>query len=304
LFLKSIRQNTIRQHLTFHSNNLSTPLAMKNRYQPIKKQTAGFLHTATALLLGFLWSITAGAQSIPPPPPPPAPSASCGPSEPSETYLFWKKGDRWLKGIVTDAEGQPMVSTNIVVNLIASASPKLICGTVSDRDGSFALTVPKEGCQLEIVFSSIGYETLKIPLGAARTPLNVELQTAAYELTTVEVISFRLRQELHINIDISPVSAAADAANAPTELIAFEKVYPNPFTSELNIELTLPEPDRLLFQLFDVAGKSVLTEARSLQEGAQLVRLELGGLRLPAGAYVLRISGQAGEIRTRPVIRQ
>ena len=87
------------------------------------------------------------------------------------------------------------------------------------------------------------------------------------------------------------------------ETVFPESVYPNPFLSELNVKLTTETDAATLFHLYNAAGQLVFAQAYDLPSGNNVVTLNLGGRKLPAGAYFLRISDAAGEIRTKQVIK-
>ncbi len=58
-----------------------------------------------------------------------------------------------------------------------------------------------------------------------------------------------------------------------------------------------------LFHLYNEAGQLVLAESRELETGQQNFQLDLVQRHLPEGAYFLRISDDAGEIRTKRLVK-
>ncbi|WP_337045359.1 RICIN domain-containing protein [Emticicia sp. 17c] len=74
-------------------------------------------------------------------------------------------------------------------------------------------------------------------------------------------------------------------------------LYPNPTTTpeKVTIEFSLPEQDRVNFQLFNEAGNLVMQEERTLQEGQQSVELSLPPIS-KEGTHNLRIVSASGNL--------
>lgn len=81
------------------------------------------------------------------------------------------------------------------------------------------------------------------------------------------------------------------------------EVYPNPFISTLNVEMEVKTAQAYLFHLYNEAGQLVFAESRELEAGLQSLQLDLVKRHLPEGAYFLRISDDAGEIRTKRLVK-
>ncbi|MBP3201980.1 MAG: carboxypeptidase-like regulatory domain-containing protein [Bacteroidales bacterium] len=85
-----------------------------------------------------------------------------------------------VKGTVTDAQtGDPIPSAAVVVSGTAN-------GVVSDFDGHYTITVASDGV---LIFSSIGYETMQVPVQGKKT-LNVELSQSAEFLDETIVVAY------------------------------------------------------------------------------------------------------------------
>lgn len=69
--------------------------------------------------------------------------------------------------------------------------------------------------------------------------------------------------------------------------------YPNPFFDRIVIQFALFQPDNLVLQLRDITGK-VLYREQIEGYGTGLHYMELKGLELPSGFYLLELSGSAG----------
>ncbi|MHA4740228.1 SusC/RagA family TonB-linked outer membrane protein [Dyadobacter sp. MSC1_007] len=96
--------------------------------------------------------------------------------------------DRTIKGRITDDSGAGLPGVSIVLKSTTT-------GTVSDADGNYSLTVPNSGGTL--IFSSVGYLTQEVPLGAA-TSVNIKLATDSKALAEIVVVGYgsQLKKEI------------------------------------------------------------------------------------------------------------
>ena len=85
-----------------------------------------------------------------------------------------------VKGTVTDASnGDPVPATSVIVSGTTQ-------GVVSDVDGVYSISAPSDGV---LIFSSIGYETMQVPVRGNRL-LNVELTPSAEFLDETIVVAY------------------------------------------------------------------------------------------------------------------
>ena len=85
-----------------------------------------------------------------------------------------------VKGTVTDAQtGDPVPAAAVIVSGTAE-------GVVTDLDGAYSITASSSGV---LIFSSIGYETMQVPIQGQRT-LNVELSPSAEFLDETIVVAY------------------------------------------------------------------------------------------------------------------
>ena len=85
-----------------------------------------------------------------------------------------------VKGTVTDAQtGDPVPGAAVVVSGTAT-------GVVTDFDGTYSITVASDGV---LIFSSIGYETMQVPVQGKKT-LNVELSQSAEFIDETIVVAY------------------------------------------------------------------------------------------------------------------
>ena len=103
-----------------------------------------------------------------------------------------------VAGKVTDtSSGEPLPGVNIRVEGTGS-------GTITDLEGNYRLEVP--GNDAVLVFSFIGYETQKVPVGN-RTNVNVALASDVAALEEVVVIGYGTQSRETVTGSISTISA-------------------------------------------------------------------------------------------------
>ena len=94
----------------------------------------------------------------------------------------------------------------------------------------------------------------------------------------------------------TPAEAAAPAATAALT------AYPNPTAGVLTVALGLGAPARVGLEVYDVLGRRVhVVEPRALPTGETTMALDLGVL--PAGTYVVRVTGAASAPERITVVR-
>ncbi|HEY9177529.1 MAG TPA: T9SS type A sorting domain-containing protein [Flavipsychrobacter sp.] len=80
------------------------------------------------------------------------------------------------------------------------------------------------------------------------------------------------------------------------------KVYPNPASSEINVEFGKQTNGKVSVRVFDMMGKVVLDNNVTLKQGQQKLTLSAGSL--PAGLYLLHISDGVTVIKEQVVIEK
>ncbi|HFC00752.1 MAG TPA: T9SS type A sorting domain-containing protein, partial [Phaeodactylibacter sp.] len=78
-----------------------------------------------------------------------------------------------------------------------------------------------------------------------------------------------------------------------TKDIELKKIYPNPFTNELSINLDAAKESKINIRLADLLGKVVFERNENVREGDNLLQLNLENT-LPSGSYILTISNIEG----------
>lgn len=93
---------------------------------------------------------------------------------------------RLVRGTVADQAGAPVPGVSVFVKGTS-------VGTTSDLDGNFTLSVPGEVSGGSLVFSSLGYEEVEMPLGT-RSVFNVLIKETAEEIEGTVVTALGIRR--------------------------------------------------------------------------------------------------------------
>ncbi|MBO9154954.1 SusC/RagA family TonB-linked outer membrane protein [Chitinophaga sp. GCM10012297] len=118
-----------------------------------------------------------------------------------------------IKGKVTDAKDNTPLP-GVTVRVVGTTT-----GTSTVTDGSYTISVPNAGAQLE--FSYIGYETLTLATGG-NTTLNVQLKISSKTLEDVVVVGYGTLKRKEITNAVSSIKAEdfnAGGARSPMDLV-------------------------------------------------------------------------------------
>lgn len=205
-------------------------------------------------------------------------------------------------GTVTDEKGTPLPFATIYL----SNGARIEAGTATDLDGFFEIEIPATPTKADLTASYCGYQPKTIAWENNQNSNEIDFKLKeGIELVTIEVIH---RGPLVIQEFTGCWRSLTSEWNPPLIEIklSFErnyKAYPNPFISTLNVEMEVKTAQVYLFHLYNEAGQLVLAESRELETGQQNFQLDLVQRHLPEGAYFLRISDDAGEIRTKRLVK-
>ncbi|MEZ4848092.1 MAG: T9SS type A sorting domain-containing protein [Bacteroidia bacterium] len=123
----------------------------------------------------------------------------------------------------------------------------------------------------------------------ANSSYKLEYTTGEAIVSTLEVGTFILNQGF--NQTNPPYNVGID----PVEIQIGYKLYPNPTTNFVTLELTMTEPTDIKIEILDVRGQNISVAPKvwgitnSLKEQFDLTSL-------PAGIYLMRISNPSGEV--------
>ncbi|MCF8246562.1 MAG: carboxypeptidase-like regulatory domain-containing protein [Saprospiraceae bacterium] len=209
-----------------------------------------------------------------------------------------------ITGTITDEKGEPLPFATV---LLGNGN-----GVVTDFDGHFSVGIPADEESMEMTASSTGYtpQTALWTKGRLGEPMKLRLKTGI-DLPVV-VVSYLSsgnrcccticcqicsRQEEHPMIQPPPTVDSVE--NIEPRL----NIYPNPFISTLNVEMEVITAQPYLFHLYNEPGLLVFAESRNLEAGLQTFQLDPVQRHLPEGIYFLRISDDAGEVRTKRLVK-
>lgn len=105
--------------------------------------------------------------------------------------------DLSIKGRVKDAMGEPIIGANVLVTGTTN-------GVITDMDGSFTLTVPRNG---ELIISYIGYQTQTININGKST-FEIELKEDAEILNEVVVVGYGTQKKATLTGSVASVSGS------------------------------------------------------------------------------------------------
>lgn len=103
-----------------------------------------------------------------------------------------------VSGKVTSSEDQQgLPGTNVLIKGSAT-------GTVTDANGNYSIEVPNSDATL--VFSSIGYSTIEVPVGGQST-INVSMKLDITQLSEVIVVGYGTQEKRDVTAAISSIGA-------------------------------------------------------------------------------------------------
>jgi hypothetical protein len=110
----------------------------------------------------------------------------------------------------------------------------------------------------------------------------------AFELSGSNTLYYRLRmQDRDKKESLSKVVSVTRSGNT----LSAAEVYPNPFSSLVNINIGSSEEGAYLVEIADLQGKIVSTQQVEIRKGMN--HIELNGLSdLGAGVYILKLTGK------------
>lgn len=224
----------------------------------------------------------------------------------SASLIVFGQKQAVVSGFVEDEQtGEPIAFATI---LLPNGG-----GTITELDGSFSLKLPEGEPSVNVTISCVGYaeQSRLFTLENVFEPLNLALKPGV-ELATVEIVCSRPLFVIECytnggygcygNLSQEFVEDRLEANHEDENQVKIT-TYPNPFISTLTVEMEVKTAQPYLFHLYNEAGQLVFAESRELEAGLQNFQLDLVQRHLPEGAYFLRISDDAGEIRTKRLVK-
>lgn len=104
-----------------------------------------------------------------------------------------------VTGIVTDELGLPMIGAGVLVK-------NTVIGVITGLDGEYSITIDAAGGGGILVYSSLGYDDMEIPVNG-RTEINVQMQLQTQALDEVVVVGYGTQKRESVVGAISTVDA-------------------------------------------------------------------------------------------------
>ena len=105
-----------------------------------------------------------------------------------------------VTGIVLDELGEPMIGAGVLVK-------NTVIGVITGLDGDYSITIDAAGGGGILVFSSLGYDDIEVPVNS-RTEINVQMQLQSTSLDEVVVVGYGTQKRESVVGAISTVDAA------------------------------------------------------------------------------------------------
>ena len=194
-----------------------------------------------------------------------------------------------ISGTITDSSNNtPITQASIIMKGTTN-------GCVSDSVGKFAFEYEDDIQQIELEFSSVGYEskTLIIPRNESINPIDISLTLSASMLGEVSVIGYETIRCRSLTGLVGYVTVDHERSIFDT-LFSFKRdivIYPNPVArgSSINFVMNLKQTDQYQLELVDASGKLLLSKLISVGSVKQQESIPTNP-SWSKGVYYLRIS--------------
>ena len=104
---------------------------------------------------------------------------------------------RTMTGVVTDSDGLPVIGATVMIKGVEGV------GAVTDLDGKYSLTLAESSNKV-LVFSSIGFKTIEVPIGTSSV-MNIVMEMDATLLDDVVVIGYGTQAKSHLTGSVSKI---------------------------------------------------------------------------------------------------
>ena len=105
-----------------------------------------------------------------------------------------------VTGVVTDELGEPMIGAGVLVK-------NTVTGVITGLDGDYSITIDAAGGGGILVFSTLGYDDVEIPVNG-RTKIDVQMQPQSTALDEVVVVGYGVQKRESVVGAISTVDAS------------------------------------------------------------------------------------------------
>ena len=105
-----------------------------------------------------------------------------------------------VTGVVTDEMDDPMIAAGVLLK-------NTVIGTTTDIDGNYSITLDAIGGGGVLVFTSLGYQDVEVPVNG-RTVINVKMEPQAAALDEVVVVGYGTQKRESVVGSIATIDAA------------------------------------------------------------------------------------------------
>lgn len=176
----------------------------------------------------------------------------------------------------------------------ANENVKLVWITASE--------INNKGFEVQRSVNGKTFETIAFVKGEGNSNNNVmysSIDENAFAKNQVQKLYYRLNQ-----IDFNGKSTLSQVKEVSINDVVNNdiKVYPNPFTNELNIETLNTENTISTVQIIDISGRVLMTQTEAVTKGLSTVKLSNTN-NLAAGIYFVKVSSN-GVVKTMKIVKQ
>ena len=192
-------------------------------------------------------------------------------------------GPGFIGGLIS--EGANIVSGQAQVRGLGDPIANVSVLLLTDTDEPIAHTITDANGEFE--FPSVAYGTYQVIVEIVGKDQGIKMITLSPDNPTTN-IDFEVNEEYVTRIE--------DVLNG-----ASLKLFPNPVTETLNIQIEIRQSVKLNISVINVLGEMILSDTQQMNEGVQTMGINLKNL--PQGIYFLNLSdGQ--EILSQKIMKQ
>lgn len=114
-----------------------------------------------------------------------------------------------------------------------------------------------------------------------------------------------LQQVLRGTTTIQALPSFTDKNTSSLEDFGSIRTYPNPFTTQINVDVEVKKETPLKLEIFDLSGRLLQMESKSsVPAGTTTIRINVSSKVQSAGIYILRVSGKTSNPKVVKLIKQ
>lgn len=192
-------------------------------------------------------------------------------------------GPGFIEGLIS--EGANIVSGQAQVRGLGDPIKNVSVLLLTENDQPIGHTVTDDNGEFE--FPSVAYGTYKVIVEIVGKDQGIKVVTLSVDEPT-STIDFEVNEEYVTRIE--------DVLNG-----ASLKVFPNPVTETLNVQVEIRKSVKLNVSVINLLGETIISNTQQLNEGVQTMGINLSNL--PQGIYFLNL-GDGQEILSQKIMKQ